>query len=292
MQMVQTYEALSPSLIGIAKKIDCLACTALLDEAGLEHKPGLVCPSSQGSHDDMDFQLFQNSVDALQGYFHAQCLNGHQNVSFENIRLYGLQAEQKMMAKTRQINTHKGAIFNLGFASAAVGKCLADSSTLSADTISQKIQNTWQDDLLNHLQRDPNSHGQRMRAQYGITGAIEEVASGFKTVIDIALPVYIDIYAKTWDRQQAAIQSLFSLMAYVQDTNIVWRGGLSALYIVQDLSKQFLARGGVLQQKWIQDVAKIEDYFVQNHLSPGGSADLLGVTLFLLKVENEFRNHI
>jgi triphosphoribosyl-dephospho-CoA synthase len=80
-----------------------------------------------------------------------------------------------------------------------------------------------------------------MRSQYGITGAIEEVASGFKTVMDVALPTYIDIYAQTANAQQAAIQSLFSLMAYVQDTNIVWRGGLSALYIVQDLAKQFLA---------------------------------------------------
>jgi triphosphoribosyl-dephospho-CoA synthase len=107
-----------------------------------------------------------------------------------------------------------------------------------------------------------------MRSQYGITGAIEEVASGFKTVMDVA-PTYIDIYTQTANAQQAAIQTLFSLMAYVQDTNIVWRGGLSALYIVQDLAKQFLARGGVLQHNWMQDVAKVEDYFVQHRLSPG-----------------------
>ena len=131
-----------------------------------------------------------------------------------------------------------------------------------------------------------------MRSQYGITGAIEEAAAGFKTVMDVALPTYIDIYTQTANAQQAAIQTLFSLMAYVQDTNIVWRGGLSALYIVQDLAKQFLARGGVLQHNWMQDVAKAEDYFVQHCLSPGGSADLLGVTLFMLKVEHEFRNHI
>lgn len=78
-----------------------------------------------------------------------------------------------------------------------------------------------------------------MRSQYGITGAIEEVASGFKTVMDVTLPTYIDI-VQTTNAQQAAIQTLFSLMAYVQDTNIVGRGGLSALYIVQDLAKQFL----------------------------------------------------
>ncbi|WP_252357252.1 triphosphoribosyl-dephospho-CoA synthase MdcB [Acinetobacter pseudolwoffii] len=290
--MLQPHEVLCPSIITTAETLDHLACMALLDEASLEHKPGLVCPSSQGSHSDMDFSLFQSSVDALQGYFQAQCLNGYRDVNFEEIRQCGILAEQKMMTATQQINTHKGAIFNLGFASAAVGQCLATDSSLNTGSISQKIQSTWQDELLHHLQRDPNSHGQRMRRQYGITGAIEEVASGFKTVMDIALPTYIDIYTQTANIQQASIQSLFSLMAYVQDTNIVWRGGLSALYLVQDIAKQFLARGGVLQQHWVKDVSKIENYFVQHRLSPGGSADLLGVTLFLLKVENEFRNHI
>ncbi|WP_291374548.1 triphosphoribosyl-dephospho-CoA synthase MdcB [Acinetobacter sp. UBA6720] len=292
MQMLQPHEVLCPNIIRTAERLDRLACMALLDEASLEHKPGLVCPSSQGSHHDMDFSLFQCSVNALQGYFQVQCLNGYHDVDFDEIRQCGILAEQKMMTATQQINTHKGAIFNLGFASAAVGQCLAADSPLNAGSISHKIQSTWQDELLHHLERNPNSHGQRMRSQYGITGAIEEVASGFKTVMDVALPTYIEIYARTANAQQATIQTLFSLMAYVQDTNIVWRGGLSALYIVQDLAKQFLARGGVLQHNWMQDVAKVEGYFVQHRLSPGGSADLLGVTLFMLKVEHEFRNHI
>lgn len=292
MQMIQVHKALSSCMMTHAETLDRLACLALLDEASLEHKPGLVCPSSQGSHRDMDFNLFKTSVNALQGYFQAQCLNGYHDIDFEEIRQCGILAEQRMMTATGQVNTHKGAIFNLGFASVAVGQCLANNSTLNANSISQKIQSNWQDKLLNHLQRDAKSHGQRMRSQYGITGAIEEVASGFKTVMDIALPTYRETYRKTASSQRSAIQTLFSLMADVQDTNIVWRGGLSALYIVQDLAKQFLARGGVLQSNWMQDVARVEDYFLQHRLSPGGSADLLGVTLFMLKVEHEFRNHI
>ena len=183
-------------------------------------------------------------------------------------------------------------IFNLGFASAAVGKCLAQEVSVNAISIARMIQQTWQEELLHHLERNPNSHGQRMRSQYGITGAIEEVASGFKTILDVAVPHYLEIYAKTGDKKRASLQALFALISHLQDTNIVWRGGLSALYIVQDMAKQFLARGGVLQHNWMQDVSKVEDYFVQHHLSPGGSADLLGVTLFMLKVEHEFRNII
>ncbi|TCB68510.1 triphosphoribosyl-dephospho-CoA synthase MdcB [Acinetobacter sp. ANC 4178] len=291
MQIIQKHESVL-DISQYAMQLDHLARTALYEEVSLEQKPGLVCPSTQGSHADMDFPLFQRSIDALHGYFQSQCLNGYQDVAFENIRHCGIQAEQKMMTATAQINTHKGAIFNLGFASAAVGKCFAQDISLNVISISRMIQQTWQEELLHHLERNPNSHGQRMRSQYGITGAIEEVASGFKTVLDVAVPHYLEIYAKTGDKKRASLQALFALMSHLQDTNIVWRGGLSALYIVQDMAKQFLARGGVLQTHWMQEVAKVEDYFVQHRLSPGGSADLLGVTLFMLKVEHEFRNII
>ncbi|UOG18914.1 triphosphoribosyl-dephospho-CoA synthase MdcB [Acinetobacter sp. PK01] len=291
MQIIQKHDCVL-DISQYAMRLDHLARTALYEEVSLEQKPGLVCPTTQGSHTDMDFPLFQRSIDALQGYFQSQCLNGYQHVAFDNIRQCGIQAEQKMMDATAQINTHKGAIFNLGFASAAVGKCFAQDIALNAISISRMIQQTWQEELLHHLERNPNSHGQRMRSQYGITGAIEEVASGFKTVLDVAVPHYLEIYAKTEDKKRASLQALFALMSHLQDTNIVWRGGLSALYIVQDMAKQFLVRGGVLQVDWMQEVKRIEDYFVQHHLSPGGSADLLGVTLFMLKVEHEFRNII
>lgn len=291
MQIIQKHDCVL-DISQYAMRLDHLARTALYEEVSLEQKPGLVCPTTQGSHTDMDFPLFQRSIDALQGYFQSQCLNGYQYVAFENIRQCGIQAEQKMMDATAQINTHKGAIFNLGFASAAVGKCFAQDIALNASSISRMIQQTWQEELLHHLERNPNSHGQRMRSQYGITGAIEEVASGFKTVLDIAIPHYLEIYAKTEDKKRASLQALLALMSHLQDTNIVWRGGLSALYIVQDMAKQFLVRGGVLQVDWMQEVKRIEDYFIQHHLSPGGSADLLGVTLFMLKVEHEFRNII
>lgn len=291
MQIIQKHES-ALDISQYAMQLDLLARTALYEEVSLEQKPGLVCPSTQGSHADMDFPLFQRSIHALHGYFQSQCLNGYQDIAFEDIRQCGIQAEQKMMTATVQINTHKGAIFNLGFASAAVGKCFAQDIALNAISISRIIQQTWQEELLHHLERNPNSHGQRMRNQYGITGAIEEVASGFKTVLDVAVPHYLEIYVKTEDKKRASLQALFALMSHLQDTNIVWRGGLSALYIVQDMAKQFLARGGVLQADWMQEVKKIEDYFLLHHLSPGGSADLLGVTLFMLKVEHEFRNII
>lgn len=275
-----------------ADLIDQLAQEALLEEVGLHLKPGLVCPNSRGSHTDMDHELFLLSISALKGYFHDQFLYGYHAVDFENIRQRGLLAEQHMLTATHGINTHKGAIFNLGFACAAIGKCVAENKAIEASEISKLLQLNWKHKLLHHLKRHQSNHGQQMREKYGITGAIEEVASGFITVREISLPCFKQTYMKTQSLELSAIQTLFSLMAHVQDTNIVWRGGLSSLLIVQDMAKDFLQAGGVLQLNWKQQVQQICDYFVQQHLSPGGSADLLGVTLFLYKVEYEFRNII
>lgn len=272
--------------------IDRLALEALLEEVGLNLKPGLVCPHSLGSHTDMNHELFLSSISALKGYFHDQFLNGYRAVDFENIRQRGLLAEQDMLRETQGINTHKGAIFNLGFACAAIGQCVAGNTTVQASEISRVLQLNWNHQLLHHLERHQSNHGQKMREKYGITGAIEEVASGFATVREIALPCFKMTYLKTQNLEMSGIQTLFSLIAHVQDTNIVWRGGLSSLLIVQDMAKVFLGAGGVLQSDWQHQVQQICDYFVQQRLSPGGSADLLGVTLFMYKVEHEFCNII
>lgn len=271
-----------------ALRIDHWACQALLDEVSLDLKPGLVCPNSQGSHTDMDYDLFLNSIDALKGYFHDQYLNGYSKRSLAQIRARGIEAEQKMLQATHGINTHKGAIFNLGFAAAAIGRCVTDQRSVSADTISMTLQHTWGFDLLHHFQRQAHHHGQQMRQKYGMHGAIEEVASGFKTVREHALPAFKHIYQQCDDANKAATQALLQLMACVQDTNIVWRGGISALLIIQQMAQQFIEAGGVEQLDWKTQILSIGQYFTEHNLSPGGSADLLGVTLFLYRVEHEF----
>lgn len=279
-----------PDVHAFASLIDRLAQEALLDEVTLNLKPGLVCPDSQGSHTDMDYDLFLLSISSLKGYFHDQFLYGYHAIDFESIRQRGLLAEQKMLIETQGINTHKGAIFNLGFACAAIGKCVAENRSIQSSEISAVLQLNWRYQLLNRFKRHQSNHGQQMHKKYGITGAIEEVASGFKTVREIGLPCFKQVYDETQNLERSAIQTLFNLISQVQDTNIVWRGGLSSLLIVQDMAKLFLQQGGVLQSDWQHQVQQISNYFRQHRLSPGGSADLLGVTLFLYKVEHEFRN--
>lgn len=272
-------------------QIDRLALTALADEVDLVLKPGLVCPESTGSHSDMDYALFQKSIQSLTGYFSNICTLGYNQHAFHDLQQLGVACEQRMLHATNQINTHKGAIFNLGFASAGIGHCLQQNIPLTAEHICEQIIKRWQTDLLHKLDRNPQSHGQQMRLKYGIPGAIEQVAYGFELIREKSLPCFKSVMATTGDHERAAMQTLMLLISALPDTNLVWRGGISALLIAQQMAQDFLKNGGVFQTQWRTQIEQINQYFIQHRLSPGGSADLLGVSIFFYKVENEF-SHI
>ncbi|OAV01595.1 MULTISPECIES: triphosphoribosyl-dephospho-CoA synthase MdcB [Moraxella] len=276
--------------------IDALARDALTAEAALEHKPGLVCPSSNNSHPDMDFALFCRSIDALTGYFADMVWFGYAQVDFESIRQRAIQAETLMLQATGGINTHRGAIFNLGFMCLAIGRLLAQDEPLSADNICTAIITHWQYDLLHTLPRKADSHGQQMRQAYGISGAIEEVASGFMSIRRHALPCLQHakaLMSGDASAEQAHLQTLLTLIAHISDSNIVWRGGMARLQQAQALAQDFLRMGGMYQPDAYAALQRIRDYFSEQGLSAGGSADLLGATIFLDKVvHDEYRSYL
>lgn len=283
----RTNKAVLPKQ-AVWQQIDDLALEALYDELSLENKPGLVCPSSNGSHTDMNYHTFINSITSLKGYFSTLSQFGYDDRPFDELKNMGLYQEEKMRVATNNINTHKGAIFNLGFVCAAIGRCIQAEIPLTAKTICEQLVDRWQFDLTNRLKREPNSHGQKMFQKYGITGAIEMVSNGFEVIQGQALPCFYNTIDSTKDFEKASMQALMTLISALSDTNIVWRGGIKDLENAQALAKQFLQEGGVHQLNWRQKVNDVNQYFIHNNLSPGGSADLLAVTIFFYKVENEF----
>ena len=282
----------SPFKQAIWQQIDDFAIDALYDELNLENKPGLVCPSGNGSHLDMNYDTFIASITSLRGYFATLSKFGYENRAFDDLKDQGIYQEAKMLEATNGINTHKGAIFNLGFASAAIGLCLQQNKSLSAQNICEQVVDSWQYDLTHRLGRSKDSHGQQMYKRYGVTGAIEMVANGFQIIQNIALPCFYHTLYRTQNFEKAAMQTLMTLISSLSDTNIVWRGGMKDLKNAQVMAKQFLRAGGVYQSDWYHSINTVNQYFIHRNLSPGGSADLLAVTIFFYKVENEFNNPV
>ena len=272
-----------------AARVGRLAIRSLYREVALDGKPGLVGPAGSGSHPDMDFTTFMRSLQALRGYFPAIAACGLQRPGFAPLQALGIAAEADMLAATAAVNTHRGAIFNLGLLCAALGVLQAAGEAISAPAACAIVRRHWGRDIFAGLSETtagaPLSHGLFVARRDGSGGARQEAASGFPAALNVGLPAYRATLAATGDGELAAMQALFTLIAELEDTNLLWRGGRAGLDYGRRAAADFLAAGGVLAADWRAHAEAIDRDFIARRLSPGGSADLLGITLFLAELD-------
>ena len=267
------------------------ARTSLLAELHTWPKPGLVSHVDQGSHSDMDAATFEVSAAAIEPFFARLTEAGAAGAAMPDLRSIGVAAEQAMLAATDGINTHRGAIFGLGLVCAAAGAAagLARSGQRPqwrAASLGETVRQRWGRAIL----RGPiplRSHGTEALRHFGAGGARAQAAAGFPDVLEFALPA-LRLARQTvpHEPQAARVQAFFTLLATVDDTNLLHRGGSEGLCFAQQAARGFLGDGGVTQPGWCHKAAAVHHAFVARRLSPGGCADLLAIALLLDALEN------
>jgi triphosphoribosyl-dephospho-CoA synthase len=249
---------------------------SLYQELALYPKPGLVSLVDTGSHDDMDASTFVRSLFSLRRYFLDIAFAGAKGCGFDTLRQLGIDAERRMLAATGGINTHRGAIFSLGLLCAAAGRA----ASWQPEMLRATLVDGWGEALAGH--RGPAaSNGALARARHAAPGAREQAAAGFPAIFELALPTLRRTLAAGRGSRCARIDTLFTLMAELSDTNVYHRGGLAGARIVRETSLRFLARGGTAADGWMEDAVAAHRLFVKHRLSPGGAADLLAATCFV-----------
>ncbi len=292
------------------KKLGDLANRALLEEVAVTPKPGLVDRANNGAHRDMNFFTFQSSAAALRGYWSRCFADGDCDTyavfhppahTFQRLRPLGKQAERDMLAATGGVNTHKGAIFTLGVLCGAIGRrwtaeegfppvdiILDEAAAMTRETLEQELPAAnW------------NTAGEEAYRRYGTRGIRGQVADGLPAVREIGLPVFQKLLADGLDRNHAAAVTLLHLIAHVEDTNLLHRGGPAGAKWAREAAgaligecrdeqcssadKQCLSLRSNLDARVpsLQEIALLDAQFIERNLSPGGCADLLAVTLFL-----------
>ncbi|MDQ1117816.1 MULTISPECIES: triphosphoribosyl-dephospho-CoA synthase MdcB [Pseudoxanthomonas] len=263
-----------------ASRLGRLASASLHAELALAPKPGLVTPSDAGSHADMDARTFWRSLAALRAYFEAIAQAGLAQAPFDALRRLGLQAEDAMLRATDGINTHRGAIFSLGLLTAAAARLRRiERGPVAAEAVCHAVSD-WRA-ALETAPLDPDSPGQRMRRAHHVAGVREQAAEGFPLLREAALPALRDAQQAGHAPAAAHAHVLMTLVAQVDDLNLLHRGGAEGLRFAQHQAHAFLARGSVWQPDWEAQLGTVGEAFVARRLSPGGSADLLACTLFL-----------
>jgi triphosphoribosyl-dephospho-CoA synthase len=263
-----------------ANAVAAMAEHSLLLELSTYPKPGLVSDIDSGSHTDMDAAIFRRSAAALRPFFRELVVAGAHNADMATLRRIGLRAEAKMLAATRGVNTHRGAIFGLGLLCAAAG-LRASGHDAAGEPLGRVVAVRWGRDILEGP-RLADSHGQRATRRYGAGGALEEAAHGFPGVYEVGLT---SLRATPGNAEAARVQACFALIAVLEDTNLLHRGGVEGLRYAQQSAQRFLGAGGVQQREWRIRAQAVHHDFVERRLSPGGAADLLAMSLLVADLE-------
>ncbi len=225
------------------------AVTALRQELDTTPKPGLVDKEGNGAHQDMDYALMIRSIEALRPWFVRIAAHDGDLVSL------GLEAEAAMLAATNNVNTHKGALFCLGLVLSATGKEGIPVRARIAE-IASSIPETG-----------------RSKERKGVKGALAMARDGYKELFDKWLPEL---------RTNGPLPTLMLIMASLDDTNILHRGGSEALAYVKARATEIYENGRIGIENEIREFGReLKD----RNLSPGGAADMLALTMLAAKIE-------
>lgn len=258
---------LTPTMIATA------AVEAIMTEALLTPKPGLVDRRGTGGHTDMDLAMLLRSAESLFDTFEALAHAGAGSAPGQALRdevgALGREGERVMLETTGGVNTHRGALWTVGLLATGVA---ATGSTSGAVVFAAE------------LARRPDSagtprassHGQRAVRRYGVSGAVGEAVAGFPHIVHVALPMLRGARTGGAADETARLRALLSLIATLDDTCVLHRGGADGLRWMQRRARRTLDA-----PRFDDAVHHFADEADRRRLSPGGSADLLAGALFV-----------
>lgn len=263
------------------------AVEALIDEAMLTPKPGLVDQRGSGAHSDLNWMLMCHSARALRHGFHAMAQAGQQTADAQTLReqigAAGRSAERAMMRATGGVNTHRGAIWALGLLVTAAAQ---DGEALSAPAVARRA-GTLARRHDPHAPAVTGNKGALACLQHGVGGARWQAQSGFPQVIQVALPALAQSRLRGDSEDCSRLNAMLAVMAQLDDTCLLARGGRPALAAAQTGAQRVLDAGGAASSYGQQALRALDVELLARQVSPGGAADLLAAALLLDRIERK-----
>ena len=245
-----------------------LATMALQSELDTSPKPGLVDTIDAGAHQDMDYNLMCRSIRALHPHFVALAQLGYQEKlpTSEEIRRLGLEAEREMLLATDNVNTHKGALFTMGLVLIAAAHNYYIHGVIQEQPLRADICRLAAD-----FPAPQGTHGDAVRRQYNVGGALAQAAAGYTDLFADWLPYLRQLKGDTF----AAHKTLLYIMTTLDDTNILHRKGAQVASEVKEEARALLSNFSEAA------LIKLNQRYIKENISPGGSADILSLTFLL-----------
>ena len=264
-----------------------MATRALKAELNTTPKPGLVDTHDSGAHRDMDHALMMRSIRAMHPYFVRLAILGYdspQLPAHDDIVRIGIEAEKAMFNSTGGVNTYKGALFSMGLAVTAatyiIGRGEVATTTNGKEYVPNNLLSTTIIQLANGFPDTSGTHGSRAKqlAQAGgkLKSALDNAREGYSQLFGEWLPFY-ETRIKG-DDSYVKHKTLLRIMCDLDDTNIVYRTDYDTMLQVKTEARRLLED---FSEAGIEDMNRD---FVSRNISPGGSADMLALVVFLFGI--------
>lgn len=260
-----------------------LATRALRTELNTTPKPGLVDSRDNGSHTDMDHAIMMRGIRALHPFFVRLALLGYapQLPPHGEVVGIGLEAERAMLAATGGVNTHKGALFALGLAVIAAAHAATHAAAMGANPpafLSATIAALAAD-----FPDTQGTHGSRAKVEASplatLKSALDNAREGYARLFADWLPFYAA--RRRANDTYAPHRTLLRIMAELDDTNIVHRSSVDTMIQVKMQARQLL---NDFSEPGLEAMNRS---FIMRNLSPGGSADMLSMVVFLYGITRQ-----
>jgi triphosphoribosyl-dephospho-CoA synthase len=186
----------------------------------------------------------------------------------EEIGEIGRRGERAMLVESGGTNTHRGALWALGLAR---GRRAATIGARDADAIARRAAAFAR--LPDRFAGRSHSNGLIAARRFGARGARGQAAAGFPHVTKVALPAL--------RRGVAASDVLLRLIATLDDTCLLHRGGAAALGVARRGARESLRAGGLATRRGRAAIERLGAVLLAHNASPGGCADVLAAALFL-----------
>ena len=256
-----------------------LACDALRAELDTTPKPGLVDRHDNGAHQDMDMALMSRSIDALAPYMVELALDGYRcgdNYDLPDAtatRRTGIEAEKAMLNATGGVNTHRGALFAMGLTTLAASWCMARDGIVSSKQLREIIMQ-----VASQFAPTAGTHGNNAVNAHHVAGALDLAKGGYAQLFSSWLPAYRGYLEQ--DPATARHRLLLLIMSQLDDTNVIHRVGY-------DQAQQVKQEAAALLTSYsTPGMEEMNRDYVGRNISPGGSADMVALTLFIHSILN------
>lgn len=248
-----------------------LAERALRLELDTTPKPGLVDRQDNGAHKDMDYALMSRSISALRPYLTRLAVESANDIDPAKIKEIGIEAEKAMLKATGGVNTHKGALFCIGLSVAAASNLASATGSVQAYSFKELVSC-----VASEIPAAQGTHGAEAKRSFKAVGALENARAAYPELFADWLPYYLSLEGDPF----RCHKTLLHIMTTLDDTNILHRRGAEGLAHAEAEAAR------LLEDFSESGLSSLNKDFIRENISPGGSADMLSLTIFINSIIN------